>query len=84
MYLPIQDLDTSSLNTLLFQTAVDCGPLPVLLTGSYKGDLTVYPNKVVSYCDEGFLLKGSVERFCQANRTWSGKQAICEGFVNLF
>lgn len=56
----------------------------MLLTGSYKGDLTVYPNKVVSYCDEGFLLKGSVERFCQANRTWSGKQAICEGFVNLF
>ncbi|KAL9989269.1 hypothetical protein ACROYT_G003802 [Oculina patagonica] len=59
-------------------TAVDCGPLPLLLNGSYVGNMTTYPNKVLSYCDEGFLLRGSSERFCQANRTWSGTQTKCE------
>jgi len=58
--------------------AVNCGPLPVLLNGSHVGDMTTYPNKVTSYCDEGFFLRGSKERFCQADRTWSGTQTICE------
>ena len=55
----------------------------MLLNGSNAGQLTTYPNKVTSSCDEGFLLRGSAVRFCQANRTWSGNQTICEGNVYL-
>ena len=63
----------------LYLTAVDCGPLPLLLNGTYLGNLTTYPNEVLSFCDEGFLLRGSARRFCQANRTWSGIQTTCAG-----
>ena len=61
--------------------AVDCGPLPKLLNGSYADGLTTYPNKVTFSCDEGFLLRGSAERVCQANGTWSGTQTKCDGKV---
>ena len=74
---------TQPLCVISFGTAVDCGPLPVLLNGSHVGDMTTYPNKVTSYCDEGFFLRGSKERFCQADRTWSGTQTICEGDLYL-
>lgn len=30
-------------------------------------------------CDDGFILLGSNIRNCQANGTWSGNQAFCEG-----
>ncbi|XP_068694975.1 sushi, von Willebrand factor type A, EGF and pentraxin domain-containing protein 1-like isoform X1 [Montipora foliosa] len=58
--------------------AVDCGPLPKLLNGSYADGLTTYPNKATFSCDEGFLLRGSAERVCQANATWSGTQTKCD------
>ncbi|XP_067016811.1 sushi, von Willebrand factor type A, EGF and pentraxin domain-containing protein 1-like isoform X5 [Acropora muricata] len=61
-----------------FCEAVDCGPLPFLLNGSHAGNITTYPNEVTFNCDEGFLMKGSARRFCQANRTWSGTRTICE------
>ena len=67
------------INYFVYVTAVDCGPLPLLLNGSHVGNLTTYPNKIVFSCDDGFLLRGSAERFCQANRTWSGTQTKCEG-----
>ncbi|XP_048586831.1 sushi, von Willebrand factor type A, EGF and pentraxin domain-containing protein 1-like isoform X3 [Nematostella vectensis] len=58
--------------------AVDCGPLVKPLNGSMTGSLTYYPNHVFFTCDEGFLLRGSAVRACQANRTWSGARAYCE------
>ncbi|XP_020615812.1 CUB and sushi domain-containing protein 3-like isoform X2 [Orbicella faveolata] len=58
--------------------AQDCGSLAVPANGSSNGDLTVFPNKKVFGCDEGFLLRGSNVRNCQANGTWSGNQTFCE------
>ena len=52
------------------------------MNGSYAGELTTYPNKVISSCEEGFLLRGSEIRFCQANASWSGINTICEGKDN--
>lgn len=59
--------------------AVDCGPLSVPMNGSSSGDSTVFPNSVQFDCDPGFTLNGSRTRTCQANRTWSGFQALCSG-----
>lgn len=67
----------------LSYTAVDCGSLPFLLNGSPVGNITTYPNEVTFLCDDGFLLRGSARRFCQANRTWSGTRTICEGEDNF-
>ena len=72
---------TSIHGRLFCCTAVDCGALPILLNGSQVGNLTTYPNEVTAYCDEGFLLRGSAERVCQTNRTWSGIQTSCEGDI---
>ena len=68
-----------TLNKLYFYPAQDCGPLAVPINGSSNGDLTVFPNKIVFGCDEGFLLGGSDMRHCLANGTWSGNQTFCEG-----
>ena len=65
---------------MLLYAAQDCGPLAVPANGSSNGDLTVFPNKKVFGCDEGFLLRGSNVRNCQANGTWSGNQTFCEGW----
>jgi len=59
--------------------AVDCGSLGVPQNGSLQGSLTVFPNVIKFSCDEGFLLRGSSSRVCQANRTWSGTLTHCEG-----
>ena len=63
----------------LFSAAVDCGDLAHPRNGSRKGSLTVFPNAVGFYCDEGFLLRGSNFRVCQANGTWSGYKTRCQG-----
>ncbi|KAJ7383495.1 hypothetical protein OS493_027659 [Desmophyllum pertusum] len=59
-------------------TAKDCGPLAVPTNGSSTGDLTIFPNKIVFGCDDGFNLRGSYNRHCQANGTWSGNQTSCQ------
>lgn len=64
--------------------AQDCGPLDNPANGSSIGDLTVFPNKIIFGCDEGFLLRGSNIRNCQANGAWSGNQTICEGWFLSF
>ena len=63
-------------------SARDCGPLAVPTNGSSTGDLTVFPNKILLGCDEGFNLIGSDVRSCQENGTWSGNQTFCEGRYN--
>lgn len=64
---------------LLFFPARDCGPLAVPRNGSSIGNLTVFPNKILFGCDEGFNLMGSAVRHCQENGTWSGNRTFCEG-----
>ena len=60
--------------------AKDCGLLKVPLNGSLVGsNLTTFPNSLTFTCDEGFYLKGSPVRKCQANAVWSGSETFCQG-----
>lgn len=49
------------------------------MNGSLLGKETIYPNEVEIDCDEGFILRGSHRRKCQADRKWSGDTTVCEG-----
>lgn len=49
------------------------------MNGSLLGEETTYPNEVEINCDEGFILRGSHRRRCEADRTWSGDTTVCEG-----
>ena len=80
----LQDTYFKELVFLLFFSARDCGPLPVPRNGSYFGDLTVFPNKILFGCDEGFNLMGSVARHCQETGTWSGNLTFCEGKLRKY
>ena len=70
---------------ILFRTvyrllsAIDCGPLPVLVNGSSSGDSTLFPSSVTFYCDPGFFISGSTKRACRANGTWNGFVTSCSG-----
>lgn len=69
-----------SLYTHVFNlSAVDCGPLPVLINGSSYGSLTYFPNSIQFSCDSGFLLRGSSGRSCLPTGLWSGSNTTCEG-----
>lgn len=60
--------------------AKDCGMVKIPLNGSLVGpNLTTFPNSLTFTCDKGFILKGSRVRHCQANATWSGNEAYCQG-----
>ncbi|XP_074621985.1 protein lev-9-like isoform X3 [Acropora palmata] len=58
---------------------VDCGRLLPPTNGSLVGEETTFPNHVEIRCDEGFILRGSQRRRCQADRTWSGILSSCQG-----
>lgn len=49
------------------------------MNGSLLGKETIYPNEVEIDCDEGFILRGSHRRKCEADRKWSGDTTVCEG-----
>lgn len=65
-------------------SANDCGKLLIPLNGSLLGNQTTFPNFVTFSCDEGFLLRGSKVRHCQANKTWTGTAASCDGKEGTF
>ena len=44
----------------------------------------MFPNSVLFYCDPGFILSGSSERFCQPNGTWSGFTTLCTGMFRIY
>jgi len=60
-------------------SANDCGKLLIPQNGSLLGNKTTFPNFVTFSCDEGFILKGSEVRHCQANKTWTGEITYCNG-----
>lgn len=49
------------------------------MNGSVLGEETTYTNEVKISCDEGFILRGSYRRRCEADKTWSGDTTVCEG-----
>ena len=49
------------------------------MNGTLMGKDTTYLNEVEINCDEGFILRGSRRRKCQADRNWSGDTTVCEG-----
>jgi len=69
----------SELTVLLFLPAIDCGKLQAPQNGSVFGRNTTYPHTLRFTCDVGFSLFGSSDRKCQANGTWSGTNALCQG-----
>ena len=69
---------TFRLLSILFP-AKDCGLLRAPVNGSAIGNLSTFPNKVLFQCDEGFILKGSETRQCQANGLWTGNETTCKG-----
>ena len=60
-------------------SANDCGKLRIPQNGSLLGNKTTFPNFVTFSCDEGFILKGSKVRHCQANKAWTGEVTYCDG-----
>lgn len=69
----------SSLIFCFSDKAVDCGRLSPPMNGSLLSNETTYPNEVEISCDEGFIVRGSFRRKCQADKTWSGESVFCEG-----
>jgi len=67
------------MGNFFIRLAVDCGFLVEPRNGTLIGSSIVFPNSITFKCDEGFLLRGSSSRTCQANRTWSGVTTRCEG-----
>lgn len=63
--------------------AVDCGKLAAPMNGTLLGKETTFLSEVEIICDEGFILRGSRRRKCQADRNWSGDTTVCEGSKTL-
>lgn len=64
----------------MYLIAVNCGRLDVPLNGKIRKTTGDTFGKVYSFiCNEadGYLMKGSKERRCLANVTWSGVQPEC-------
>ena len=49
------------------------------MNGSLTVEETTYPSQVEISCDEGFILRGSHRRKCQANKKWNGTDTFCDG-----
>ena len=64
---------------MIISKAVDCGQISAPVNGSIIGDKSTYPNYVDIYCDQGFILRGSHRRKCQANGQWNESDASCVG-----
>lgn len=83
VHLQVIETPSLALISLIFcsiiSQAVDCGVVKPLLNGSISGEMTVFPHLLRIHCDEGFTLLGSTSRKCQANGTWSGRDAFCKG-----
>lgn len=63
--------------------AKDCGNLSTPLNGSVIGYETTYSNELEFKCDDGFELRGSASRRCEADGKWSGVEANCQGRVKI-
>ncbi|XP_025113067.1 protein lev-9-like isoform X2 [Pomacea canaliculata] len=58
---------------------IHCLELRAPLHGTMIGSGTTYGSVIRFICNDGFKVVGSAERTCQADRTWSGQEAFCEG-----
>lgn len=56
-----------------------CGDPGIPSHGIGLGDDFDVGSVVRFSCEPGYLLRGSSERTCQANGSWSGTQPECEG-----
>ena len=69
----------ASLTCFLLFVAIKCHPLRVPGNGKVFGKGMSFNSSVILTCNKGFTLNGNAIRTCQANRSWSGKPATCEG-----
>lgn len=56
-----------------------CPTLLAPVYGRVIGSGTAYGTELRFECDDGYKVIGSTERRCQADRSWSGQAARCEG-----
>lgn len=60
-----------------------CGDPGIPSHGIGLGDEFGVDSMVRFSCEPGYTLRGSSERICQANGSWSGTQPECEGITRL-
>ena len=62
-------------------TAVNCGqPSSPGLNGNVSVNMTTLDNMATYTCDSGYeLVPDNSARTCQADRTWSGMDPVCQG-----
>ena len=71
---------TCCLSSFCHHTAVSCGALSSPTNGLIQRQSgTTFKSVYVFRCKkaQGYIMKGSAERKCLANATWSGEQPIC-------
>ncbi|KAG7224012.1 hypothetical protein INR49_015269, partial [Caranx melampygus] len=56
---------------------ISCGWLSPPSNGKKEGTTYLQGAKVQLSCDDGYTLKGSAERVCQASGLWSGEETSC-------
>ena len=63
----------------LFSVAVNCGPLKKPDHGDIIEQVGfTFGKRIVFRCNRGYEMKGSRERRCQNDGTWSGSVTTCE------
>lgn len=65
--------------SFFFLPAIQCGELGPPVHGTMIGSGTAYGSVIRFVCNNGYRVIGSAERTCQADGTWNGQDAICEG-----
>ena len=64
---------------LCFLAEISCPDLVKPTNGKKNGSDFTYQSVVNFSCNEGYTLKGSQQRTCQANKSWTGETTTCSG-----
>ncbi|XP_058800603.1 sushi, von Willebrand factor type A, EGF and pentraxin domain-containing protein 1-like [Phymastichus coffea] len=60
---------------------VNCPYPGYFLRGQIRGRSYLYADKIIYTCNDGYKLKGNLERVCTAEGTWSGTAPFCVGIT---
>lgn len=56
---------------------IDCGEPPELGNGTVEAETTMFGSQAIYDCFFGFVLEGSVNRYCSSNGNWNGSMPRC-------
>ena len=77
------EIPCTGIYLFLFFIAVNCATLFAPVYGRVIGVGNGYGTVLKFECDNGYKVIGSTERRCQADRSWSGQTAKCEGNIDI-